>query len=195
MKVGLFFGSFNPIHIGHLLAATYIREAAELDEVWFVVSPQNPLKKSEDLSDEMHRLEMTKLAVQNTPYLNVSDVEFNLSKPSYTHQTLKELTRLHPDYGFHIIIGEDLVDGFNLWKESEWIQQNFKVIVYNRVHNLQSKIHSKIGNSFFTVYRLPLFEVSSTEIRNRIKNHQSIRFFVTHHVEQFIAFHKLYDTK
>ncbi|MDB5227380.1 MAG: nicotinate-nucleotide adenylyltransferase [Bacteroidota bacterium] len=192
MNVGLFFGSFNPIHVGHLLAATYIREAAGLDNVWFIVSPQNPFKKTEDLIDETHRLEMTKLAVQNTPYLKVSDVEFSLSKPSYTHQTLKELERLHKKANFHIIIGEDLVVEFDSWKEATWIRENFKVIVYNRsVDGPQSTVHSK-KNSNFKLFRLPLFDISSTEIRKRIKNKQPIRFFVTPHVEQYIAFHKLY---
>lgn len=192
MNVGLFFGSFNPIHVGHLLAATYIREAAGLDEIWFIVSPQNPFKETKALIDETHRLEMAKLAVQNTPYLKVSDVEFSLSKPSYTHLTLKELTKLHKDISFHLIIGEDLVEGFNTWKEAEWIKENFKVIVYNRVHSPQSIVHGKKDQSEFKIYQLPLFDISSTEIRKRIKNKMPIRFFVTHHVEQYIAFHKLY---
>lgn len=186
--IGLYFGSFNPIHIGHLLVATHIKEAARLNEVWFIVSPQNPFKLNSSLADEHHRLQMVKLAVENVDYFKVSDIEFQLEKPSYTHITLKELTKQFPECTFHLIIGEDNVAKFNEWKEADWIQTNFKTYIYNR-----GNIHSefKIQNSEFVT--LPMFDISSTSIRNRIHNNQAISYFVTKNVEQYIAFHKLYQ--
>lgn len=186
-KIGLFFGSFNPIHIGHLLVATHIREFAELDEIWFVVSPQNPFKINAELADENHRLEMVKLATENVDYFKVSDIEYSLEKPSYTHITLKELAKQFPTHKFHLIIGEDNVSKFNDWKEADWIQENFKIYIYNRG---QRNSEFKIQNSEFII--LPKFDVSSTIIRNRIKNNQSIKYFITETVEQYITFHKIY---
>lgn len=186
-KIGLYFGSFNPIHIGHLLVATYIREAAELDEIWFIVSPQNPFKESSELADENHRLEMTRQVCLEVPYFTVSNIEFLLNKPSYTHQTLKQLTLQFPGLEFQLIIGEDNVSKFHEWKEADWIQSNFKTLIYNRGRN---KFYNSIKNSEF--FKLPRFDISSTEIRNRILHNQSITFFVTESVKQYIMFHKLY---
>jgi nicotinate-nucleotide adenylyltransferase len=187
-NIGLFFGSFNPIHIGHLLLATHMREAAALDEVWFIVSPQNPFKKCSELADEQHRLEMVKLATEKVEYFKVSDIEFQLEKPSYTHITLKELSKKYPEYTFHLIIGEDNVAKFHKWKEADFILENYKVLVYRRQVNQE-----KIQDSRFTTYDLPIFDISSTNIRNRILTNQTISFFVTQNVEQFIMFHKLYQ--
>lgn len=191
MKIGLYFGSFNPIHVGHLLVAIHIREAAKLDEVWFIVSPQNPFKKNSDLADEYHRLNMVKLAIQDVSYFSVSDIEFHLPKPSYTYITLKELTKQFPENKFHIIIGEDNVAKFKDWKEADWIMNNFDVLVYERkTENLKSL--PKFRNSNLIFFNLPMLDISSTEIRNRIRNNQSIKYFVTENVEQYITFHKLY---
>jgi len=187
LKIGLYFGSFNPIHIGHLLVATHIREAAQLDEIWFVVSPQNPFKQMNELADEQHRLEMVKLAIENVDYFKAIDIEFNLPKPSYTYITLKELTKQFPENKFHIIIGEDNVAKFKDWKEADWIISKFDVLVYERK---TENIKSNISNLIF--FNLPLFDISSTEIRNRIRNNQSIKYFVTDNVEQYITFHKLF---
>lgn len=196
MKIGLYFGSFNPIHVGHLLVATHIREAAQLDEIWFIVSPQNPFKQNTELADENHRLQMVKLAIENVDNFSVCDIEFHLPKPSYTHVTLKELIKEYPSYKFHLIIGEDNVAKFKDWKEADWILDNINVLVYSRqVSSKQYAIENdKTAYSLLnTEYlNLPLVDISSTEIRNRIKNNQSIKYFVTENVEQFITFHKLY---
>jgi len=187
LKIGLYFGSFNPIHIGHLLVATHIREAAQLDEIWFVVSPQNPFKQMNELADEQHRLEMVKLAIENVDYFKAIDIEFNLPKPSYTYITLKELTKQFPENKFHIIIGEDNVAKFKDWKEADWIINKFDLLVYERkTENI------KYNMSNLKFFNLPLFDISSTEIRNRIRNNQSIKYFVTENVEQYITFHKLF---
>lgn len=186
-KIGLYFGSFNPIHIGHLLVATHIREAAQLDEVWFIVSPQNPFKQNSELADEHHRLEMVKLAIDKTAYFKVSDIEFKLEKPSYTHITLKELSKQFPEHTFHLIIGEDNVAKFHEWKEAEWIQQHFHIYIYNRGNQISD--FRFINSDFIS---LPKFDISSTAIRNRVKNSQAITYFVTENVEHYIRFHKLY---
>ena len=185
--IGLLFGSFNPVHHGHLLLATYIREAAHLDEIWFVVSPQNPFKINSDLADQNHRLEMVKLAVQDAGYFKVSDIEFHLPKPSYTCTTLKELNRQYPAHKFHVIIGGDNTAKFKEWKASNWIQENYPILIYNRT---RSEPAATIQNS--KSFILPLLDISATEIRQRIKNNQSIRYFIPENVEQYIAFHKLY---
>jgi nicotinate-nucleotide adenylyltransferase len=187
-KIGLFFGSFNPIHIGHLLLATHMREAAVLDEIWFIVSPQNPFKKSSELADEQHRLEMVKLATEKVDYFKVSDIEFQLEKPSYTYITLKELSKKYPEHSFHLIIGEDNVAKFHEWKEVDWILENYKVLVYKRKVDVEKKHDARL-----TTYDLPMFDISSTNIRNRIRTNQAISFFVTQNVEQYITFHKLYQ--
>jgi nicotinate-nucleotide adenylyltransferase len=195
-NIGLYFGSFNPIHLGHLLVATHIKEAVQLDEIWFIVSPLNPFKQNVELADEQHRLEMVKLAVETVDYFKVSDIEFHLEKPSYTHITLKELSRKFPANNFHLIIGEDNVAEFHKWKEADWILNNYDVLVYNRtIEEKNIKSLPKFGNSNLKFYNLPMFDISSTDIRNRVKNNQSIHFFVTKNVEQYITFHKLYYKK
>ncbi len=189
-KIGLYFGSFNPIHIGHLLVATHLREAALLDEVWFIISPQNPFKVNHELEDEEDRLEMVKLAIEDIPYFKAIDIEFHLPRPSYTHITLKELYKQFSQYSFKIIIGEDNVSKFQDWKEAEWIQSNFEILIYNRT-GYRSE-HS-IRNA--RLYTLPLIDISSTEIRERIKNNKSIDFFIPDAVKHYITFHKLYSLK
>ncbi|MFN8296061.1 MAG: nicotinate (nicotinamide) nucleotide adenylyltransferase [Chitinophagales bacterium] len=187
-NIGLYFGSFNPIHIGHLLVATHMREAAQLNEIWFIVSPQNPFKLNTEMAPENHRLEMVKLAVKNTDYFKVSDIEFSLEKPSYTHLTLKALSKQFPEHQFHLIIGEDNVPKLHEWKEADWILNNYKVLVYNR--NTNSRI--KPNDYRLLTIDLPMFDISATEIRQRIKNQQSVQYFVPENVEQYIRFHKLY---
>lgn len=199
-KIGLYFGSFNPIHIGHLLVATHMREAAqldenntELDEVWFIVSPENPFKTNTDLADEKHRLQMVKLAIQNVDYFKVSDIEFNLPKPSYTHITLKELTKNFPTHKFHLIIGEDNVANFKDWKEADWILDNFEVLVYSRKVNSMQYAVEKSHDLRLTTYNLPMFDISSTAIRKRIKENKCIKYFVTENVNYYIENSKLYS--
>lgn len=188
-NIGLFFGSFNPIHIGHLLLATHMREAATLDEIWFIVSPQNPFKKSSELADEQHRLEMVKLAIANVDYFKASDIEFALEKPSYTHITLKQLKQDFPTHQFSLIIGEDNMYELHKWKEINWILENIEVLVYNR-SNKNEKMKNE--NKQLHFYTLPLMDISSTEIRKRILDNQSITYFVPESVELYIKFHNLY---
>jgi nicotinate-nucleotide adenylyltransferase len=194
LKIGLYFGSFNPVHHGHLLVATYIREAAQLDEVWFIVSPQNPFKKSTDLADEQHRLQMTKLAIEKINYFKVLDVEFQLPKPSYTHITLKKLQKDFTTHQFKLIIGEDNIAKFHEWKEANWIQQNFEILVYgrNEIQDTRHKTQDIFTFSNFKILKLPLMDISSTTIRNRIKENKLIDFFTTENVVKYINEKKIY---
>ena len=190
MQIGLYFGSFNPVHIGHLLVATHIREAANLDEIWFIVSPQNPFKKNVDLAPENHRLEMVKLAIEPISNFKVIDIEFNLPKPSYTHLTLKELKKNYPKYDFKLIIGADNIEKFHEWKETEWIQKNVEILVYNRNKNQASSVNNQ--DNYFKIQNLPLLDISSTEIRNRIKENKSILYFIPEKVENYIVDNQIY---
>lgn len=188
-KIGLLFGSFNPVHHGHLLLATHIREAAGLDEIWLVVSPQNPFKQVSDLADEQHRLNMAESACAQHDFIKVCAIEFELEKPSYTYKTLELLKSLHSDDQFTLIIGGDNVSKFKDWKNVNWILENFEVFIYNRTNY---SIAEESLTTKMKVFQLPLFDISSTEIRNRIKNGQTIRYFVPEDVEHYIRFHKLY---
>jgi nicotinate-nucleotide adenylyltransferase len=191
LKIGLLFGSLNPVHTGHLIIATLLKEKANLDEVWLIVSPLNPFKQNADLAEEGHRLEMVKLAVGDTPFMKVMDIEFSLPKPSYTHRTLKELAVQYPESQFLLLIGEDNLLAFDEWKEASWIKKHYSIIVYGRTLETAGKTES----TFYIRYDLPLIDISSTQIRRRIKNHLPIRYFVTPDVERYIEFHKLYREK
>lgn len=170
-----------------MLVATYMREAAQLDEIWFIISPQNPFKINAELADENHRLEMAKLSTEDVDYFKVSDIEFHLPKPSYTHLTLKELIKQFPQNKFHLIIGEDNVAKFHEWKEAEWITDNFHILVYNRTHQNNITEHSK-----FEIQNLPLIDISSTEIRKRVKQNLPIKYFVTEKTQLYMLNNKLY---
>jgi len=185
--VGLFFGSFNPIHLGHLLMATYIKEAANFDEIWFIVSPQNPFKKISELADENDRYKMVQLAIKNIDYFKACTIEFNLPKPSYTHHTIKILKQQYPTHRFSLLIGSDNLKNFEDWKEADWIKNNIDIVVYNRT------TAQPLPDTCFKLYSLPLLDISATEIRQRVKNRQTIHYFVTNDVEQFIKFHNLYQ--
>lgn len=196
-KIGLYFGSFNPVHHGHLLVATHIREATQLDEVWFIVSPQNPFKQNTELADEQHRLQMVRLAIENIDYFKASDVEFQLNKPSYTYKTLEVLKNKYSQHEFKIIIGEDNVEKFDTWKNAEWIKSNFEIFVYNRNQDSRFKIqeeHEDRNSKFlnFQIFKLPMLDISSTEIRNRIKENKSIQFFCPDVVVNYIRENRLY---
>lgn len=191
MKIGLLFGSFNPVHHGHLLVATLLRESAGLDEVWLVVSPLNPFKAGTELADKDQRLEMVHLAVKDNPLIRCCAIEFDLDLPSYTYRTLKELALKYPDDDFYLLLGEDNILRLEEWKAIDWILDHYQVLVYKRSGSDRSK-HAVYSGPSFKFYELPAFDISSTLIRNRIRNGQSIRYFLPESVEQYITFHKLY---
>ncbi len=188
-KIGLFFGSFNPIHIGHLIIANIMAENTDLNKVWFVVSPQNPFKPSKGLLHEFDRYDMVKAAVADHYKLEVSDVEFNLPKPSYTIHTLAHLTEKFPGKEFKVIIGEDNLENFAKWKNHEQILDQFGLYVYPRpnVTNSDLKRHPNVK-----IIEAPLLDISATYIRNCIKDNKSIRYLVPEPVEQLIRLKHFY---
>lgn len=188
-KIGLFFGSFNPIHIGHLIIANIMAEHADLKKVWLIVSPQNPLKPSKGLLHEFDRYDMAKAAVADHYKIEVSDVEFHLPKPSYTIHTLAYLTEKHPDKDFKVIIGEDNLESFAKWKNHEQILNQYGLYVYPRPHvtNSDLKRHAHVK----MVYA-PLLDISATYIRESIKNNKSIRYLVPEAVEAIIRLKDFY---
>lgn len=174
-KIGLFFGSFNPIHIGHLILANYILENSDMDELWFVVSPQNPFKDKKSLLKDNNRLDMVQLAVKNYPKMRASNIEFSLPKPSYTIDTLTYLKEKYPNVSFALIMGEDNLDGLSKWKNSEKIIENYQIIVYPRVFEGEKKDSGYLQNEHITLIKAPIIELSATEIRNMIKEGKNVR--------------------
>jgi nicotinate-nucleotide adenylyltransferase len=174
MKVGLFFGSFNPIHIGHLIIANHIAMTTDIQEVWFVVSPQNPFKNAASLLNENHRYHLVKLAIEGEKKLRVTNIEFKLPKPSYTVNTLAYLSEKYPGYLFSIIMGSDGFQNLAKWKNSEVIIHNYPLILYKRPgFEINNNIEASI-----TISDAPLLEISSTHIRYLIKSNLSIRYLV-----------------
>lgn len=183
MKIGLFFGSFNPIHMGHLIIANLMVGATDLKKVWFVVSPLNPFKSSKGLLHEFDRYDMVRAAIHDNYLLEVSDVEFHLPKPSYTIHTLVHLRERHPDTEFKVILGEDNLASFTKWKNHERILEDYGLYVYRRP-NVQ--LSQPVSHPNITFVEAPLLDISATFIRNCIRNKQSIRYLVPDVVEEMI---------
>ena len=190
-KIGLFFGSFNPIHIGHLIIANSMLENGGLDKVWFVVTPQNPLKPSKSLLHEFDRLDLVQAAVSDNYKFEVSDVEFHLPKPNYTAYTLAYLSEKNPDKEFVLIIGEDNLDNFSKWKNHTQILSSYKLFVYPRprVTNSDFKRHENVK-----MIDAPLLDISATFIRKAIQDNKSIRYLVPEPVEQMITSKGFYSS-
>jgi nicotinate-nucleotide adenylyltransferase len=191
MKIGLFFGSFNPVHTGHLLIANYFVQFTHLDKIWFIVSPQNPFKANDTLLDERTRLDMLKLAINGDERFNASDFEFNLTRPSYTVNTLSELQKTYPNDTFIPIIGGDNLQSFHLWKDYETIIDNHEIYVYRRAGFHENPLlanHPKIK-----IFEVPLLNISSTYIREMLQAEKSVKYLVPEKVEKYIKEHKLYQ--
>ncbi|MEO5647366.1 MAG: nicotinate (nicotinamide) nucleotide adenylyltransferase [Chitinophagaceae bacterium] len=174
MTVGLYFGSFNPVHIGHLAIASHIVNYTAMNQVWFVVSPQNPLKTSKSLLNEYHRLNLIQLAIEGESKLRASNIEFSLPRPSFTIDTLTYLNEKYPSYQFSIIMGSDSLQNIGKWKNFELILSNYPILVYKRPgFNIEEVQHANI-----TVLEAPLFDISSTRVRDMIMQGNSIRYLV-----------------
>lgn len=191
MKIGIFSGSFNPIHVGHLILANYITEFTEVNEVWFLVTPQNPLKENSELIDEDLRLEMTRLALTSYPRFECSDFEFTLPRPSYTVNTLDALTEKYPQHEFFLIIGADNWDTFHQWKDYKEILDRYHIYVYPRL-DAKLTIAKGLRNSVEAL-ESPIVEISSTFIRDCISEGKSMRAFLPESVYNYIVDKNLYQ--
>lgn len=182
-RTGLFFGSFNPIHIGHLCIAEYIVEFGELDQVWFVVSPHNPLKDKSTLLNDFTRFEMVQKAVGDDHRFRISDIEFHLPQPSYTIDTLTYLQEKYPDRKFVLIGGTDILVSFHKWKNYQQILDNYQLLIYPR-HG--SDTHPLIAHPSIQLIDAPRIEISASFIRGAIKSGHTVRYFLPEKVYEII---------
>lgn len=193
MKIGLFFGTFNPIHIGHVIIANHMAEHSGLDQIWMVVTPHNPHKQKQSLLDDYHRLHMVHLATEDYPKIKPSDIEFKLAQPNYTVNTLAHLQEKFPQNTFSLIMGEDNLNSLHKWKNYEVILQNHDIYVYPRAASgemdTQFSNHPKIHR-----IGAPIVELSSTFIREGIKTGKNIRPMLPHKVWEYID-HNLFYKK
>lgn len=175
MKVALYFGSFNPIHIGHLIIANHIINETDVDQLWFVVSPQNPLKESSSLLNEHQRLHLVRLAIEGEAKFQVSNIEFGMPRPSYTIDTLTFLEEKHPTYEFAVVMGGDSFQNVTKWKNYKTLLEKYNLLIYKRPgFKIDETLSDKI-----TILDAPLLEISSTHVRKLIKAKKSFRFLIT----------------
>ncbi|HWY38252.1 MAG TPA: nicotinate (nicotinamide) nucleotide adenylyltransferase [Bacteroidia bacterium] len=191
-KTGLFFGSFNPIHVGHMVLANYMLEFTRLDEVWFVVSPQNPLKEKQTLLAQNHRLAMVRLAVEDHPKLKASNIEFKLPQPSYTINTLAYLKEKYPKKDFSLIMGMDNLQTFDKWKNHEQILKNHVLFIYPRPGFNAGKF---ANHTNVRITEAPVMEISSSFIRNAIKENKNVSCFMPDKVSSYIMEMNFYKSK
>ena len=197
MNIGLYFGTFNPIHVGHLVIANYMADFTDLDQIWLVVTPQNPLKVKSSLLPDYHRLALVKIAVEDNPKLRATDIEFNLPQPNYTSTTLAFLKEKYPNDNFSLIMGEDNLRTFHKWFNHEHLMENYRFYVYPRVLTSQEEeevvaIGRKTENLFHLNENIiicedaPVMKVSSSFIRNAIKKNKDVRYLLTDPVHKYI---------
>ena len=190
MKIGLFFGSFNPIHIGHLIIANFMSENTDLEKIWFVVSPQNPFKNKNSLMANHHRLEMVNLAVENYPKFQASNIEFSLPVPSYTIDTLVVLKEKYPQHEFSLLLGEDNLKSFHKWKNYEQILKNYRIFVYPRMGTETQE--AEILHDNIIKVPAPVVEISAASIRQMIKENKNIRPLLPPEVFDYIDGSSMY---
>ncbi|MBC7892358.1 MAG: nicotinate-nucleotide adenylyltransferase [Sphingobacteriaceae bacterium] len=189
MRIGLFFGSFNPIHVGHLIVANVMATTTDLEQVWLVVSPQNPFKKNKTLLHEFDRLDLVERAIADNHRLKATDVEFSMPRPSYTIDTLRRLREKFPQHTFRLIIGGDNLGQFPNWKEYEAILNDFGLYVYPRPNAEPSSLQTHPN---VRLVEAPLLDISATFIRAQLKAGRSIRYLVPDPVERLIELKKFY---
>jgi len=189
MKIGLYFGSFNPIHTGHLIIAEHVLNYTDIDKVWLVISPQNPLKPSGSLLGEYDRLHLVNLAIENSSHLKAVDVEFRLPKPSYTITTLTYLTEKYPDDEFTVIMGSDSFNNLPKWRNYEQLIRDYSFLIYLRPGFPVEKIEKGMNASILDA---PLLDISASFIRNNIKEDKSIRYLVPDNVYEYIQVNNYY---
>ncbi|MBU3011619.1 nicotinate-nucleotide adenylyltransferase [Polaribacter vadi] len=185
MKIGLYFGTFNPIHVGHLIIANYMVENSDLDEIWMVVTPHNPFKKKSSLLDNYHRYELVYRATENYSKIKPSDIEFKLPQPNYTVHTLAHISDKYADKEFCLIMGEDNLKSFHKWKNYETILEHHHIYVYPRI--AEGTVDHQFKNST-KIHKVdaPIIQLSSTMIRNGIKDKKNIKPMLTKEVWEYI---------
>jgi nicotinate-nucleotide adenylyltransferase len=193
MRIGLYFGTFNPIHIGHLIIANHMAEFSDLDEIWLIVTPHNPHKQKSTLLDDHHRLYMVQLAVDDYPKLKASEVEFKLAQPNYTVHTLSHLTDKYPQHQFSLIMGEDNLYSLHKWKNYEQILANHAIYIYPRIFNKHTETIKIESENIFKI-DAPIIELSSTAIRAGIKANKNMRPMMPEKVWQYVE-HNLFYKK
>ena len=191
MNIGLYFGSFNPIHIGHLIIANHVLNETHINKIWFIVSPQNPFKESKTLLNEFDRLHLVRLATQDDNRIKCSDIEFNLPKPSYTSNTLTFLSEKYPEHQFSIIMGSDSYQNLEKWRNYETIINNYPVYVYKREGYEIKKTFDKEA----LILSAPIIQISASQIREYIRSAKSIRYLVPEIVREEIESRKFYKQK
>ena len=184
MTIGLYFGTFNPIHVGHLIIANHIVEHTNLDKIWFVVTPHNPIKNKKTLLDNYQRLEMVHMATSPYDKLGVSNIEFGLPQPNYTINTLEHIKEKHPNHSFALIMGEDNLKSLHKWKNYELLLENYEIYVYPRVTKLSDNNLSNHSSIHFV--DAPIVEISSTHIRKNIKDGKNVEPLLPHSVWNYI---------
>ena len=189
-NIGLYFGSFNPIHIGHLIIASYILQYTELSKIWFVVSPHNPLKEKKTLLGNIHRLAMVNMAIEDNPDFKSCDIEFSLPLPSYTVNTLAVLKEKYPDKNFNLILGSDNLETFEKWRNYEDIINNHKLYVYPRPGSIGGKLNN---HSSVIQVDAPMIEISSSFIRKAVKEKKDFRYYLPEKVYQYISEMHFYE--
>lgn len=191
MKIGLYFGTFNPIHVGHLIIANHMAEHSDLDQIWMVVTPHNPLKQKNTLLDDYQRLHLVRLATEDYPKIKPTDIEFKLPQPNYTVNTLAHLSEKFPQHEFSLIMGEDNLKSLHKWKNYEYILQHHDIYVYPRVseevENELFKNHPRIQ-----IIDAPVVEISSTVIRDNIKKNKNIRPLLPQKVWEYVIHNNFY---
>jgi nicotinate-nucleotide adenylyltransferase len=190
MKTGLFFGSFNPIHNGHIAIAGYMLEFTDLEEVWFVVSPHNPLKEQSELAPDNHRLNMVRLAIEEyQPKISLCDIEMSMPRPSYTIDTLKALKTLHPERKFTVLVGADSIDSIERWKDYQSLLANNRIMVYPRLGSNTSELKTKYN---VDIINAPIMEISSTFLRKAISQGKRVDYFIPPRAYQYLLDNKIY---
>lgn len=191
-NIGLFFGTFNPIHVGHLILANFMAQRDEIDEVWLVVTPRNPFKVKDTLLDDIHRLALVREALEGNLKLKESNIEFSLPQPNYTVNTLAVLEEKYPENNFTLIMGEDNLRGFHKWKNHQVILQNHSILVYPRVYTHSEKVEVSeipqelLNHPKITLVDAPLMKISSSLIRSMIAQGKDVQYMLTPEVFKYV---------
>ena len=195
MKIGLYFGTFNPIHIGHLIIANHMAEHSDLQQIWMVVTPHNPLKQKNTLLDDRQRLHMVRLATEDFPKIKPSDIEFHLAQPNYTVHTLAHLKDKFPQHEFSLIMGEDNLNSLHKWKNYDYILEHYDIYIYPRISSTTDAETSSALKTFGNrIHKIdaPIVEISSTSIRESIKNKKNVRPLLPEKVWEEIDYNNFY---